>query len=360
MPYDVTEMRARLSGFMREINDLSTSQEDVERYASFNAALHDINEQTEYYYQPLPDGSYPTLDAEGLKKLQASYEAALEQTGSLLAGQGGGAVAERMRGIVREMAPLLQSDSAALNMAGKAPVPLPELIGRAREQAVDLGAQQTTSQSGSLSARQHIQVENNGVTEDGFFTAASRVEPEKQYRQLMDRLEQKYPPQYRPLVEELRGKYEDAVYLGLSFSPYENAEQDTPEMTRSAVRRTWRLEFLSPLKLYGTAGELKDDPQYLSFLDDFYSDLTGIATVHQCYKDKTHLVCEDGEGIDRRNVGMSRVAGMLGKPELVAGARPMMLIQNGAAVSGTFMQTAHGVDLTNTKPTDPRLSDREL
>ncbi|MBQ9719187.1 MAG: hypothetical protein IJV64_00670, partial [Oscillospiraceae bacterium] len=353
MPYDVTEMRARLNGFMREINDLSTSQEDVERYASFNAALHDINEQTEYYYQPLPNGSYPTLDAEGLKKLQASYEAALEQTGSLLAGQGGGAVAERMRGIAREMTPLLRSDSAALDMAGKEPMPLPELVGRAREQAVDLGAQQTTSQSGQLSSRQHIYVENNGVTEDGFFTATSRVEPDKKYQQLMDQLQSKYPPQYRPLIDDLRGKYQDAVVIDYSGSPYWGMGGDTPEETRDAMRATWKDDIHGTLGTDGALKEVEEDAQYLSFMDDFYSAMRGISAEYTSYKSGKLAVCEDGANIDRRNVGMSRVAGMLGKPELVANARPMMLIQNGVAVSGTFMQTADGVDLTNTKPTDP-------
>ena len=183
MPYDITEVRARLSEYIKEIMDVSTTPQDVERYAQFNQSLHELAEQTDYYYRTLPDGSYPKLDAEGLKKLDAIYDAALDQANELSRQQNGGLVAERMKGIARELTPLLQSDRSALNMAaGSEPMPLPELIGRAREQAVDLGDQMTASQSGNLSSRQHIQVDNGVSIEDGFFTATSRVEPKKKIR----------------------------------------------------------------------------------------------------------------------------------------------------------------------------------
>ncbi|MBR0312702.1 MAG: hypothetical protein IJQ98_09980, partial [Oscillospiraceae bacterium] len=106
----------------------------------------------------------------------------------------------------------------------------------------------------------------------------------------------------------------------------------------------------------GTAQAVRDivwEPQYLAFMDEFYSEMGGISAEYDAYKSGERLTCEDGANIDRRNVGMSRVAGLLGKKDLVAHARPMMLIKNGVAVSGTFMQTADGVDLTKTTADDP-------
>ena len=353
MPFDVTEMRARLNEFMKEINDAATSPEDVERYAKFNAALHEINEQTDYYYQPREDGTYPPLDADGLKKLQEHYNAALEQSRLLLSGTEGGAVAERMRLIARELQPLLRSDSAALDMADSQNLPLPELIGRAREQAVDLGDQQTAGESGQLNTREHIQVVRGGVTEDGYFTATRRVEPEKKYQALLDRLESKYPPQFRPFINHLRENSQALFKAGYDEPMYEGCQGDSPEQTREQMVKKWHKSFH---RFAGTGEAVQDivwEPQYLAFMDEFYSEMGGISAEYVVYKSGERLTCEDGANIDRRNVGMSRVAGLLGKKDLVAHARPMMLIKNGVAVSGTFMQTADGVDLTKTTADDP-------
>lgn len=353
MPFDVTQMRTRLNAYMEEIRDLATSKEDVARYAQFNAALHEINEQTEYYYKLREDGTYPPLDAEGLKKLRSGYQAALEQSTLLLEGSEGGAVAERMRGIAREMQPLLRSDSAALDMADSQNLPLPELIGRAREQAVDLGDQQAVGESGQLNTREHIQVVCGGVTEDGYFTATRRVEPVKKYRELLDRLESKYPPQFRPFINHLRENRQQLFKAGYDEPMYEGCQGDSPEQTRERMVKKWHNSFH---RYAGTRNAVQDivwEPQYLAFMDEFYSEMGGISAEYDAYKSGVRLKCEDGANIDRRNVGMSRVAGLLGKKDLVAHARPMMLIKNGVAVSGTFMQTADGVDLTKTTADDP-------
>ena len=354
MPFDVTEMRARLNEFMKEINDAATSPEDVERYAKFNAALHEINEQTDYYYQPREDGTYPPLDADGLKKLQEHYNAALEQSRLLLSGTEGGAVAERMRLIARELQPLLRSDSAALDMADSQNLPLPELIGRAREQAVDLGEQQTTAQGGQLSARQHIIVENGeNNSEDGYFTATSRVEPKRHFDDLMDSMAGKYPPQFRPFIEQMRDKYQDVVTQDYSSNPYwgilgDDTSDIAPDYAKRYMLQSWKENFIEPLEL--NLDGLDEDPQYLTFMDELYNRMAPVFTEYKTYRSGFLVNTEEGANIDRRNVGMTRVAALLGKPDLTAKSRPMMLIQNGVPVSGTFMQTASGVDLTNTKP----------
>ena len=46
------------------------------------------------------------------------------------------------------------------------------------------------------------------------------------------------------------------------------------------------------------------------------------------------------------------MARLLGKSDLVAEAKPMMLIENGKPVVGTFMRNASGLDLTKVKPDD--------
>ena len=51
MPYDMTQMRAHLQGYMQRINDSMTSDADVQRYGSFVEKLQNLADQTERHYK---------------------------------------------------------------------------------------------------------------------------------------------------------------------------------------------------------------------------------------------------------------------------------------------------------------------
>ena len=89
MPFDVTQMRTRLNAYMEEIRDLATSKEDVARYAQFNAALHEINEQTDvisncssddliYFDGSLSECSFQVVGADivvtGVRSFNGNYQ----------------------------------------------------------------------------------------------------------------------------------------------------------------------------------------------------------------------------------------------------------------------------------------------
>ena len=147
----------------------------------------------------------------------------------------------------------------------------------------------------------------------------------------MDRLQEKYPPKYRQLIDAMRGAYSNAAEVNYVESRYTFFEGKTPEETRELVNENVLSEIHIYLNTTELASEVENDSQYIASMDEFREEMTSISIERRCYHSGLMLECEEGANIDRRNVGMSRVAGMLGKSELVANARPMMLIQNGGS-----------------------------
>ena len=138
MPYDVTQVRAHLKRYMKEIRDILTTEKDLARYESFISKLKALSDLTDRFYSV----SQP-MTAEDRRLLRKSYEEAFQTAGEVLSDYEVGPVGLQLRSVVREITPLLLTDLNALEMAerdqaleGKS---LPELIGGVRTEAVDLG-----------------------------------------------------------------------------------------------------------------------------------------------------------------------------------------------------------------------------
>ena len=67
--FDVTQIRAHLNDYLKEIDDLATTQEEVSAFVEFNYRLNVLNTITESCYQPGPDGSYPLLSEEDVEAI---------------------------------------------------------------------------------------------------------------------------------------------------------------------------------------------------------------------------------------------------------------------------------------------------
>lgn len=140
MPYEMTQARAHLRRYMREIKDSLTTPEDLARYEQFNAKLKALADRTDLFYRNNTPMVRDTLDL-----LRKDYEAALDAAAEVLAEENTGPVGLRIRSVVRELAPLLTMDAHALDLAERDPelpiLTLPELIGRVRVQTADLGTE---------------------------------------------------------------------------------------------------------------------------------------------------------------------------------------------------------------------------
>lgn len=376
--YDATEMRAHLNEYLKEINDLMTTSESIEQYSNFWATLTAIQALTENLYtrrvlrsedgQPLPgDGTFPPLEDAHKVVLEKQYQDAINQAGELIAGEDQGYLATRMRSIARELMPMMLADKTALDMVdvSEMSITLPELVGAARERAVDLGEQESVIAGGEMNSRQHMYVDSGSVGEDnepaleeGYFTPEVRVEPRKEFDAAMERMMEKYP-QYRPMLEEMRGADFNnvmSVYWERDFYDETNFVKDkSPEGLRAAMREKIRTQPLfnrvvRPETL--AAAEKNDD--FLAFYEDLQNNMRPARRLYRDYVgDDRNIEVAEGANIDKRNVAMYRMACLFDKPNLVAEAMPMTVIRNGVPVKGTMMAAAHGLDLNRIKPSDP-------
>ena len=353
--FDVTEMRAHLDDYVKEINDLLTTRAELDRFAEFNMRLSMLNGYTKSCYQMKEDGTYPALTEEEVQIIRENYQAALDQVSGLLAEPGKGTAAIRMRGIVRELAPMLRNDLAALqSVKADEPTSLPELISKARQTAVDLGSQVAPTVGGNTNTRQHIQVAQGDELVPGFFTETVTVDPQGDYQRFLNRMKEKYPD-YRGFLDQMgRQSVDHAVECGWAM-PYEmlNPEDSLENQRRTMIDRIWN-SAIYPLGLEGAATPLVNRPDFLPFMDELSSGMRGVVRDYGNFKVTQGL--EDGANVDRRNIAMYRVAALLGKKNLVAEARPMLVIRNGQTVTGTFMEEVYGDNTMTAKEGDALLN----
>ena len=128
MPYELTQIRAHLQRFMKEIGDVLTKEEDLARYEDFNRKIKALGVATNLHY------NNKQLFNKGLgKDLRQAYEEALDAAFSLTESQEeAGTVGLRLRTVAREMIPFMQADIQALDLidrkADRENYTLPELI----------------------------------------------------------------------------------------------------------------------------------------------------------------------------------------------------------------------------------------
>ena len=356
--FDLSEMRMHLRSYVNEIADTLTTPEEMQDYANLCDALFRIQSITDFYYTPRPDGSLPEMDQRAKLELRESYQRALREAAPLLSEEDTGEIGSQMRRIARELTPLLQADADALDQVdvSKTPMKLPEIIGKGRELAVELPNDPASQVSGSSNTRQYIRAEGPGGSETGYFTPTVQAAPTKEYGELLDRLQAKYPA-YAQIIGEMRGK--DLAQLGgvisLDTNPFLMLDGQTAQEKRNEMEAFWFNQFYQPLGFRGDQiGPLASRRDYQLFTEELFSGLKPIRRSYNNYiRGDGFLQVREGANLDRRNLAMYRMAGLMHKPELVPATRPMTVIQNGQPVTGTFMAEAQGTDISRVKEGDP-------
>ena len=175
MPYELTQIRAHMQRFMKEIGDVLTSEEDLARYEDFNNKIKTLAATTNLHY----NNKQPFLRPMG-KALRKAYQEALEAALLLVGNQEeAGNVGMRLRTVAREMIPLMQADVQMLDQismkADQENYSLPELIAQVRTQAADLGDAEIPAGGGPLT----IRVETLDDLQTGTFIPAAPGASEK-------------------------------------------------------------------------------------------------------------------------------------------------------------------------------------
>ncbi|MBQ9631467.1 MAG: hypothetical protein IJV04_00915, partial [Lachnospiraceae bacterium] len=316
--FDASQMKMHLKQHLEQIGDLLTTAEDIEQYADFTGALNDLNRLTEDHYTLSPEGTFPLVTVENKKKLQEAYQNAIQAASRIAAGQETGPVNIQLRTIAGELLPMLETDNAALEMTNVArtPVTLPVLIGNARAQAVDMGDQQAEIAAGQMSSRQHIKVQNGRTIEEGYFTPTTTQDLEKRCDAYLDRMEKKYP-EFRTIIDAFKKTDKDTLFsnaVEYEIFDYYNGNM-SPDEIRNAVIEICRDD------IFGVVGIEPDvyrphmqNPDFLKFMDEFGKGMIPLKSDYKVYRSGGIVDLPEGTNIDKRNVGMTRMADMLGKP----------------------------------------------
>ena len=326
-----------------------------------------------------------TLDANGKDELmQAMMETAQAGETFLAAAENQNANPNAgVPGMVTRMQRMLSQDYDMLNnyQPDKTPMSFPEIQQDARTQVVDLRGKRTGIMTNKLSARIPMTVvDAQGKRKKGVFTKASYVDIKSKFNKMITDVTSYYD---RPEAQSALPLYKRALFNQGAFPEVTSLENVTDEMVKSKLKEqvTGLLpkyrEYLrnNNSHIYGKNPDDLPDEQIIAYM---YREATNVKSasvflkkigidtdqmpedvsdalkqgIRDGCKDLTNLVnadclgLKDGDRFDQRNSAMSALAGLVGRPKLLAHSTNMKFLdENGEEVEGTFMEFADGLDI---------------
>ena len=350
MAFELTEMRKNIFKIIAQVGDLTTGREQVEMYVSFLNALHILAERTDALYTQNESGKYPAITDANLNDLRDAYRE-VQRQGAAIAAVKDGQVGHQMAAIANNVLALANQDMAAIEVVDvKNGITLPEVIANARTLTVDVGDQEFEISSGHMSNRIPLTIEtDDGTTVEGFFTETNYVDTKKNLQQAVRDLTEQFPD-YKPILDAIQNA-SDRELMRYGFEPLKDLiDDDNQGMSTDEIREDAKNQYKERL---GNSFHLPTDvldnlasrEDFLQFTETISQKIQPLILTRNCYTDAGHwLGLPEGVNIDKRNAAMSSVSAFLGKPDLLANARPMVVMKDGKAIAGTFMEKAPGVD----------------
>jgi hypothetical protein len=127
-----------------------------------------------------------------------------------------------------------------------------------------------------------------------------------------------------------------------------------PDAAKNIAYMVWK-NSLNMVNVPGTvADKYETHPQYPKMMMELTYEMEKQQGLYITYiEEELYLHTDADANIDKRNAAMSAVTSLVGKPNLLAKSETMILMQNGKAVSGTFMENAVGKDAFHLSEDDP-------
>lgn len=217
-----------------------------------------------------------------------------------------------------------------------------ELIGKSRTKKIHVNTQETTKVGAAMSSRMHIQVD--GL--DGFFTESTKYESiEETAAGLANDVPERFKDYFMSLSEN----------VGLSPLYNQMIKRATPEMLEKQYNEWQKWAHDRAASKLGEAEVelLENDPDYAEHANKVFLQLSAKKPANAMLNSAGISV---GRNLDERNVAMSRIASLLGKPNLIAHSRKMELVdESGNTMQGIFMEKAEGFDIAK-RSEDPMFS----
>lgn len=206
-----------------------------------------------------------------------------------------------------------------------------ELIGKSRTKKIHVNTQETAKVGAAMSSRMHIQVD--GL--DGFFTESTKYESiEETAVGLANDVPERFKDYFMSLSDN----------VGLSPLYNQMIKRATPEMLEKQYNEWQKWAHDRAVSKLGEAEVelLENDPDYAEHANKAFLQLSAKKPANAMLNSAGIRV---GRNLDERNVAMSRMASLLGKPNLVAHSRKMELVdESGNTIQGIFMEKAEGFD----------------
>lgn len=343
-----TEVRERLGRYLTELNGM---EEKLDGFAALAEALGALQQKTDELYR-LENNEYIPMQRTDYDEIMGLYRNALTACDHYLIG--GAALPEDAP--AREVRALLGKDIALLNglsfTSGEKMLSLPEAVEKARGYTVDLTGMDLKTKGGAQSTRVALEVlSESGRAMKGFFTETGVMDPVKQYGAAFKDYYQKLSAiKTNPTngIGGMRAAMQLAQALALDLDGVINdsevraAMQNARSLTKKDRQGNLGIDRNAVTdELFDALDDAQQADPYL------YAEL--MRTLHGIDIQRSLMGRELGLGvgsnIERRNMGMSIVANLLGRPELVAASVPMTVVNGKEKKTGIFMESAQGMEM---------------
>lgn len=246
-------------------------------------------------------------------------------------------------GLVGKLQGVLSHDYSTLQSYDPASkLSLPELMEKSRCKTIQLGTTQIDSMGGAQSSRIPMSLVNEkGEKRQGFLTKANSIELKKTFEAGLEHasryLDDEAAEQLGKLLENHRklrkipADKSDEYVIADMFGCFYN--KDHPVNMRNLGFMLGKLGVKATIHQRAAQAMIKA-----------WEPLNKVST----YFNGRELGLKDGERVDRRNSGMSAVAEVLGKPNILSRSTDVKFTDGqGKVVEGTFMDYAQGLDLNS-------------
>ena len=361
MPDKTMNVRNHLQRYIMLIGDAATKNESLGKYEKMLESLNQLAEITEEYYWKNEEGKMPALKKEDITKIHHAYKEVLKNCNRMLT-----IPDNQLKGVnelVNELSMLLSLDEAALDVVSPDKnMTLTEILENGRAVTVDIGNQSVSTTGNQMSSRIPLHIEgSDNVIKKGFFTKNSFADPLVNRDRILAEFRQKYPDMSEIFdhIETCdRQTFGNAV-MGRAEGSIQN--KSDPNVAKNIAYKVWK-NSLNMVNVPGTvADKYETHPQYPKMMMELTYEMEKQQGLYITYiEEELYLHTDADANIDKRNAAMSAVTSLVGKPNLLAKSETMILMQNGKAVSGTFMENAEGSDIFNMKGDDELLAYRKV
>lgn len=327
-----------------------------EQFQALLQSLNNLNDLTNRYYEVDQDGNLPIMDNAALVEFERQYSDAIKRCNDFnQTMKSAGAEDMEMNQLVGKVANVLQTDiKSIMKIDVRRGRNLPAALSEARTLEINIGNQELSTAGNVLSSRGLIEIPTaDGERMKGFFTSDDRFDMITPINQYLDRLKQSDMNEddkktYVEIVEKIRDDDRYAVKFHAASSDYDWTQKDLEGMGYSKQE----------------AEKIFNSQSFKTVINDLRNAVNDAVDI------RYRMYVGYGHGynsyISKRNVGMSRMADMLGMPNILGRAENVQIKQTRVnpetnqteevVTTGVFMENVPGVDPYHMNPQDPVLS----